>query len=553
MITVGTTLLVLVLAIWVWRERSWSAHDSQLHESQVDLTDLLTNVYSLSVGGADALQCLAIESGTITPQNSRGECSLLEVDVDATIALPEIRALLESFPYIVENFKSSARIIPVVKLFKTHADWLIIAFMVGLMQYELRCHATVCKASDVVEADVVNKYTARHRHLMHARQYPFSNLCFFSGIFLLSSIGWLGSWVAVDRQALTKALLRLCLFWIVANVLSCFVDNYRSLRMYLPHSFSEAKESMKSWEWWKWSLPRLFVFGRGIDQLAMGYSGLHVVVILLATWPLRYFYFNLESSCGVTARYTDVFLCRMLMHLSFLIMVYSYLSLAVLGFPFIKKTPVELSVHATTNAAMVNSALALLSALWFAIFGGGCGWWAALVALSFLNLHILAFVTISMTVTAQIHRQHEYWLNARAVFVEAYTQRRMRIAGKEMPQPPSTGEDEDGEKKEKKKQVSDETKAQLEELVKDLDREGDYLFDELMDGICGMYLWLPVEQDSEKKEYTVKEGMDPGAIIFQIAAEDYIKLSLLRSVAKGWDVGDAAKAAAKKAAAGCTD
>ena len=76
--------LVLVLAIWVWRERSWLAHDSQLHESQVDLTDLLTNVYSLSVGGADALQCLAIESGTITPQNSRGECSLLEVDVDAS-------------------------------------------------------------------------------------------------------------------------------------------------------------------------------------------------------------------------------------------------------------------------------------------------------------------------------------------------------------------------------------------------------------------------------------------------------------------------------------
>jgi len=542
MITVGNTLLVLVLAFCGWRERSWSSHDAQLQGSQVDLHDVLTNVYSLSVGGADALQCLAIESisngSSGNDDDTNGECSLVESDVDPILVLPKIRELLETFPYIVENFKSSARIIPLVKLFKSHADWLIIALMVGLMQYELRCHGAVCKASDVVEAGVVNKYTARHLHLVHSRQYPFSNLCFFTGIFFLSCISWLG--LGVDRQSLTKELIRLCLFWILANVLSVITDNFRSLCKYFPHSFADMVERAKSWEWWKWTLPRLFLFGRGIDQLAMGYSGLHIVVTLLATWPLRYFYFNLESSCGMTAQYTEVFLCRMLIHLSFLIAVYSYLSLAVLGFPFIKKTQVELSVHATTNAAMVNSVLALLSALWFAIVGGGCGWWAALVALGFLNLHILAFVTISMTVTAQLHRQHEYWLNARAVFVEAYTQRRMGIAGKEMPQAPSA------EKKgAEKKQTDEERKELVEELVKELDREGDYLFDGLMDGICGMYLWLPVEQESEKKEYAVKEGMDPGAIIFQVAAEDYIKLSLMQSAAEGWEAGNVPKAETK--------
>ena len=250
---------------------------------------------------------------------------------------------------------------------------------------------------------------------------------------------------------------------------------------------------------------------------------MHWLALLIIFWPLRYFYYNLESSCGVTARYTDVFICRMLIHMSFLIAYYCYASMIVLGFPFSIKNRIDIDVNIITKSALANGVLGCLSCLWFALFNS-CGWWASAVALSFLNIYIAAFFTLAMTISGLIHRQQEYWINARAAFVEAYTQQQLSTYSYDICKPDKNN---DGSSEEKKLSVTErlqrlvDVNTQRELLIKELDLEGDYFYDNLIDGICALYLWVPVNVQN-----TDGSG---GTEIFQVAAEDYLRLAIMKN------------------------
>lgn len=508
-------ILVCLVGVIVWREVSWSRQSKAAEISRVQLRDTLTEVYTLSVGREDGANCSVEDTvvGADVDEISAAVTGCLRTEVeDPAGTVASIRGLLEQVPLIMQQFKIGLREARVAVMFKGLGDYIVLALMVALQQCELRTPHLAAEI-DVASKTTVNKYMARHLHIFHARLFPFSNMLFFSGIMVMASLAWAGLWV-FDRQAMVLELLRLCILWLMAMVSSAIVDNYRCLRPYLPQSWESFKDSATKGSWWLWILPRLLLFGPGLDTLSLAFSASWLLLILLVFWPLRYFYYNLEMSCGESATDTAVFLSRMLIHTGFLTAWYCYVSLSVVGFPFVSSSRLELSVHFSTLLAIANSALCLLSLLWFALFSGGCGWWASIVTMSFFNPHIMAVITVVMTVTAQIHRQHGFWLNVRAAFVESYTQERMAAYSKTVA----------AEKKEQFR-ANDALRdarvvmqnAHRERFIKECDDEGDRVFDVLLDRACRLYLWLPDSGENSKDD-------DKGSFIFQTAVQDFLKL-----------------------------
>jgi len=387
------------------------------------------------------------------------------------------------------------------------------------------------KETDAKQASIPAKYVARHMHLLFSRGYLLANMCFFGFIFLLSCWAWLG--VGVVREVLVKRLLRITILWFLSLILSAVVDNIRCMRTYMPQTNAELAEKAKSWAWWKWLLPRYLLTGPGMDMLSLGYSASNLLLYILAIWPLRYMYVNQESSCGDNARHTDIFVSRQLIHLSFMAVYHSYFSMSVVGFPPCLRAFKQLNTNYSAGIIIIGTTLCVLSVLWFATFGCGCGWWAAFVSLGFLIPQVMGGLSLALTVSSLIHKNHNFWRNIRMSFVDSYMNQRLSQYSDTNAVP---------EKGEAGVKATQEGKALAQEeamnvantrrmaVIKDLNTEGEYLFDQLMEKACRYNLWLPSEVANAPP--TTGEEMDKGSLIFQCALEDAIKVTLAEKAAE---------------------
>jgi hypothetical protein len=554
-------ILFVVILCWIWREYSWYSHSIRLEESFKEIKEVLSTVYGYIQAPIE--ECVS--------EKSSAECTVGYADKGKIIT--SITTFLQKVPYVIEQFKLTLETMAPIYLFKSYGiDMIIITMMICLQQYELYAYTNHTNKynrysinTNTTKVDISKKYLSRHLHILHSRGYPASNMLFFIIIFVISCSAWLGSWISnsLNRSKLIYDLIRLCIFWLISLILSSCIDNFRLMWKYLPNTFQEFKEKMtnikseNSKSWWFWILPRLFMFGPGLDNLSLGFTGAYYILFILFLWPLRYYYFNLITSCSDngsnSVQPTEIFICRMLIHFSFLASWYSYTTCSVLGFPFaFNATKIEFSAHFTTVCALVNSVLCLLSVLWFALFSGGCGWWASIVAFGFLNPHIIAAITNAMIVTASIHRQHEFWLNVRASFIESYTQYRLSkyfsneinkpleesnpISDKNKENEKKKGEAEnkdegaiDADKKNRNERVNKliELDAKRQLFINSLDLEGDLIFDQLLDSACMIYLWLPIEKN-EHVQPDENNKKDHGSFVFQCAVEDWLRQFISR-------------------------
>ena len=511
---------VLLIGLWIWREFSWSSHSKALELNRAELRDVLSNVYSIATGASDTggESCAAGSGGTSG------------VDCIAT-PISSIVSLLNRFPYIIEYFDLRKKQSVSYFIFRSSWDWLVVALMVWIMQYELlHCHGK--KDADPKQASICSKYVARHMHLLYSRGYPLANMCFFGSTLVLSCIAWLGGWVSVEREGLVKRLLRITVLWFLSLLLSTVVDNIRCLRTYMPQTNAELLEKAKTWTWWKWLLPRALLSGPGMDMLSLGYSASSMLFQLLSIWPLRYLYVNLESSCGDNARLTDVFVSRMLIHLSFMAVYYSYFSMSVVGFPPCLRAYKQLNTHYSAAAIVVNTSLCVLSVLWFAMFGGGCGWWAAFVSLGFLVPQVLGGLSLALTVSSLIHRNHNFWSNIRMSFVDSYVNQRMSQYSDVQPVPDTSEKAECEELEKEQEKAMQKASERRMAIIKDLHAEGEFLFDQVMEKACRYNLWLPSEVAHAAQAGTESDLEDKGSLIFQTAFEDALKVELAEKTAE---------------------
>jgi len=530
--------------LWIWREVSWSSHSKALELNRAELRDVLTNVYSMAIGanGACGESCIVDTEGEGEGTRTGGEYASL---------INSIVSLLQRFPYIIEYFDLRKKQYVNYVVFRSSWDLLVVGLMVCIMQYELLyCHDKKGADANAKQASIPAKYVARHMHLLYSRGYPLSNLCFFCFTFLLSCAAWTG--LGVEREATTKRLLRITVLWFLSLILSAVVSNIRCMRTYMPQTNAELAEKAKSWTWWRWLLPRCLLTGPGMDLLSLGYSASNLVFYLLTIWPLRYMYVNQESSCGDSARLTDIFLSRMLMHLSLMAACYSYFSMSVVGFPPCLRAHKQLNTHYSAGIIIVSSISCVLSALWFALFGGGCGWWAAFVSLGFVIPQVMGGLSLALTVSSLIHKNHNFWRNLRASFVDSYMNQRMAQHSDCDPRPlaPAQQEQDKDKDKDKDKDVTQKEKVRAQEtamkaanvrrmdIIKDLNTEGEFLFDQLMSKACRYNLWLPSEVANTQ---SVTEDMDKGSLIFQCAFEDAIKVTLVENSAERERAADKSK------------
>ena len=511
----------LLCFVWIWREFSWSNHSKALESSRAELREVLSNVYSIAIASNNEVVSTCGEASAVNTLNNM-----------TSVFAPSISKIiveLQRTPYIIDFFALKAKQTMNYFVFRGAWDWLVIALMISVMQFEIHvCHDK--KSHETRQATISNKYLSRHLHLFYSRGYPLSNLIFFAFILVLSCVAWIG--IGIDREIFTKRLLRILIFWFIALILSSVVDNVQNMFPYLPQTSDEVLEKVRSRTFWLWLIPRMFITGPGMDILSLGYSATSTFFYILQIWPLRYFYVNQEISCGSTARHADVFLARMLIHLSFLAICYSYFSMNVVGFPTCLRGYNRPSTHMSAAAVTVSTVLCVCSALWFALFSSGCGWWAAFVSMGFLIPQVMGVLTLAMTVSSLIHRQHNYWINIRTGFVDSYVQLRMAHYS----EPPAvivTENNNEASQKQSDAPIEEVNALRYAEarsfMIQGLVHEGQHLFDETMDQACRLNLWLPSEAANAENE---SADLDKSSLIFQCAFEDALKVKLAECAAE---------------------
>lgn len=543
----------IVLSYLIFREFSWFQQTKVLESGRHELRDVLSEVYSIAIEPSPSLYVLSESQGRDVPTATASSKSTMDTaylnsntvplkgmgtdkdeDKDsmhideckdqvvtkpeaetvtvtgteshsqadlalsiATAKLTKITALIQTLPYIMEHvhhgFRNSARLF----VFKGVWDWVIMACMVIMMQCEV-VYSHTQQPCDPKKEHIHNKHIARHLQLYYSRHLPVSSLLFYSCIFILSCLSWLGNWVFIDRENLTRRLLRIILFWSFSSYISLVCGNVRMLIPYMPtiQNTTDILDKFKSRQWWLWFLPRCLLFGPGLDNLSLMYGAIWFLLWLLHIWPIRYFYVNTDAACSdyANSRYTDIFISRMLLHFAFLKVWYHFTTLNVIGLPTFLRVPYEISINASTIGAIANSVLCLLSVLWWAFFGSNCGWWASVVSLGFLNPFIIVVISSVLFVTAQVHRESEKWLHLRTYFVENYTNILLPHYCRYRYRCIDTDNNNNNA-------TESSTESQLE-IARELDDQAGFLFDQLLHGASRVYIWLPHENIDDENATT---------------------------------------------------
>lgn len=485
-------IYLIVLGIWIYREWSWRSESNGLNAVNIEIKSALSEIYSIARPSGGVSECKS------TPVSSGHECS----NEQNIISAGPILKILEDVPYIAEQFElniAKQMTTPAI-LFQGYSDIVVILMMVLCMQLELRrVHSDEI---NIVGAKVQDKYIVRRKHMFYSKISPLCNIAFFSVVLIISCIAWLG---LIDRHNFTGLLIKLVLFWIIANPISVIIDNLIRVYRYLP-CFSQFLEKAKDYRCWFWLSLRI-LFGPGVDMLSKGYTGIWFLLLCLKAWPLRYFYFNRTLSCDMDDSSIDLFLLRVFIHLSCLVLWYCYVNMQSLNMPQKVRNYFNLSIHFTTLFAIFNSVVFLFSLLWFVCFSS-CTWWASIVVLSFLNVHVFVVLVMPNTVSSLLHRYNDYWVGTKEIFLSAYVQTRLSTYKVS--------------KKDNIEKLSNEDKEKLRlKTIKLIEEEGEWVYNKVMDQCCQIYIWVHYDEndidqnifhssflDSLKQEVSLKGNND---------------------------------------------
>ncbi|RYH09541.1 hypothetical protein EON65_40095, partial [archaeon] len=293
------SVLVVLTATWMYRERSWYLHDRQSKELKTSLQQSLStlqngcrqhpDVFSVCAHESTTDQCVSFWSLSNDTQQSfcSTHCSSNVLNDDST---------LSESPTLATN-----------AVFFDRNGFSLLAFLFSLMQYEYHCiYAYMLpRIQTCVHDHIRDQNVFLHIKRVLGSLYPLTSLLVMVCVCFGGTLAW---WGFMNRAYFIHTSLKLCIAYILSCICAYITHNVIHLYPYLPSSQDEWQSSLRDLQWWGWLFLRMW----GIHDVhsiifILVYMGSYLYVL----WFCRYFFYEgLKGSVYMN----DYFLINMLGH-----------------------------------------------------------------------------------------------------------------------------------------------------------------------------------------------------------------------------------------------